>query len=184
MEYFSADLHLGHKRMVEIHGSTGLPNRPFRNVDDHDATIIKNINDTCEVTDKLYVLGDVTMNSKYLRMLSQIHCKLSLVMGNHEHEDTQTYLKYFVKVQAYRVFDKFIVSHMPIHAQCVERFNVNVHGHTHATPVLHYDGRIDERYICVSQEQIECTPVSMTQLEERINLTVGGRVRVGGHDHT
>lgn len=176
-KFFCADLHIGHKRLVQHDERLGRIPRPFGSIEDHDNEIIRSINETCDSGDTLYVLGDVTVNSKNLYRLREINCKMHLIMGNHDLEDSQTYMKYFYKVSAYRVFEKFIATHIPIHPMEMPRFNVNVHGHLHNSVVRCGDGNIDAHYICVSMEQIGYKPISFEAIEQRIMTTVRGRVK-------
>lgn len=182
-KFLCADLHLGHKRMVEFDELRQRNLRPFSNVDEHDSALIKGINDTCNSGDTLYVLGDVVINSKYLHLLRQVNCDMQLIMGNHEIEDVQMYLKYFSRISSCRVFEKFIATHIPVHPNQIPRFNVNVHGHLHDKVVRYDDGNPNTHYICVSMEQINYTPISLDAIEQRIVSTVRGKVKGDTSSH-
>jgi calcineurin-like phosphoesterase family protein len=52
-----SDPHFGHKMLVE----TGM--RPFSTVEEHDETIINNINELVHRDDKLWILGDFALTS-------------------------------------------------------------------------------------------------------------------------
>ena len=176
-KFLCADLHLGHKKLVEFDERMRGTQRPFGHIDDHDSTIIKNINNACSSADTLYVLGDVTVNSKHLYLLRQINCNMHLIKGNHDVADPQMYLKHFYQISGCRVFEKFIATHIPIHPREIPRFNVNVHGHLHDQVVKCNDGSVDPNYICVSMEQINYTPISLEAIESRIMNTVRGKVK-------
>lgn len=80
MEFFTADLHLGHKNAVLGFG------RPFFNVDAMNATLIANWNQTVQESDTVYILGDFSFryeNSVEL-FLKQLSGQKVLVMGNHD----------------------------------------------------------------------------------------------------
>ena len=135
--------------MVEFDKKRG-PSRPFANIDEHDSALINGINNTCSGDDTLYVLGDVAMNSKYLHLLRQVNCRMHLVEGNHDIEDTQTYARHFYRVSGSRIFENFIATHIPIHPMELTRFNVNVnvHGHLHNGIVRYDNGYKNPRYMC------------------------------------
>ena len=88
MDYFTADLHLGHTNIIRH------CKRPFETTDEHDRTIIANINETVKPGDWLYILGDFafahawskkgkTVDVQHYR--EQINCRnIILIMGNHD----------------------------------------------------------------------------------------------------
>lgn len=85
MTFFTADLHLGHKNIIEF------CNRPFKDVEHMNKRLIANINERCKPTDTLYHLGDFAFTSgqqgtpinpqQYEEM---INCKVIHIMGNHD----------------------------------------------------------------------------------------------------
>lgn len=52
--YFTADLHLGHKNIIEY------SNRPFHSIQEMDDCLINNWNNTINDSDEIYILGDLT----------------------------------------------------------------------------------------------------------------------------
>lgn len=78
--WFTADLHLGHKRIIE------LCDRPFSDVDEMNAEIIKRWNMVVERGDTVYVLGDVALGTiaESLPLVSQLEGDKILVPGNHD----------------------------------------------------------------------------------------------------
>src|ERR1019366_2244498 len=87
-----------------------------------------------------------------------------LVRGNHDIFSTDLYLQAgFDEIYGVRVFDDMILSHVPLHPDCVtKRFNVNVHGHEHCN---YFD---DPRYLCVSVEQTNYGPLPIETVRARI----------------
>lgn len=69
MNYFISDLHLGHNRILSF------DNRPFTNIEDHDNFIIKQWNDTVNVDDDVYTLGDVSYHN--VTKIIDIHNQLN-----------------------------------------------------------------------------------------------------------
>lgn len=157
-----ADTHFGHGNIINFKRDDGTPLRPFKDVEEHDATIVANWNNVVKPEDRVYVLGDVAINRHQLKTLGLCVGRKVLVKGNHDIFKLKEYLPYFDDIRAYVVQKyedrKVIMSHIPIHPDSVGRFGINIHGH------LHYQKIDDPRYICVSMEHINYTPVVVQDL--------------------
>lgn len=90
MNYYTADWHLGHKKIIEY------SERPFRdkdgipNVEAMNRAIIENTNATVGADDSLYILGDVAFLTapRARSFLEQLVCQnLFLIPGNHDSEE-------------------------------------------------------------------------------------------------
>lgn len=162
--WLTADLHLGHKNIVNFSRDDGDKLRPWDTVEEHDEAIIENWNKIVRPDDKVYVLGDVVLNSKHLHKVGRLNGKKKLIPGNHDIYDTSEYLKYFYDIKAYKVMKDIIMSHIPLHESQMERFKVNVHGHMHS----HFID--DPRYLCVSLEHTDFKPISLEEVRQRIAL--------------
>lgn len=165
--YFSSDHHLGHANILTFKNYNGTPLRIFDNVDAMNDCMINRHNAIVKPQDKVYFLGDVVINKKYLPLLERFNGHKRLVRGNHDIEDTSIYMKYFEDIYGVRVFskEKFICSHIPIHPDCLSRWKVNVHGHLHGNKILErinleeFKPAYDKRYLSVCMEQIDYTPI-------------------------
>ena len=90
---------------------------------------------------------------------------------------------YFRDIRAYHVMNGCILSHIPIHPESLARFGCNIHGHLHANEVMVMEGRLgyddrkvpDPRYICVSVEHTNFTPILFEDVLKRI-VERGGTV--------
>jgi len=80
MRFFTADLHLGHKNIL------AYCDRPFETVEKMDEALLENINQTVDIGDLLYILGDFCFGEKHAAAyLDKIYCQhVILVMGNHD----------------------------------------------------------------------------------------------------
>lgn len=167
-----ADTHFGHQLMTQL--------RPWPTIEEHDEQLVSRWNDNVADTDRVYVLGDVAMNRRHLPTIGRCNGKKVLVKGNHDIFKLKDYLPYFDDIRAYVVKPKIgiIMSHIPIHPASLERWKLNIHGHTHEYTVRR-DGHTekgnptyedlnetvaDERYKCVSMEQIGYTPILLDSL--------------------
>lgn len=96
--YFTADLHLGHKRILEMY-----PERPFAaeiDIDKHDAYVIGQWNKVVKKHDDVYILGDFSLRSveDTHKILAHLNGRKYLCPGNHDSVLKSLY-NYFEKVE-------------------------------------------------------------------------------------
>jgi calcineurin-like phosphoesterase family protein len=134
MIYFTADLHFGHKNVIDLCG------RPFASVEEMDAALTRNWNETVTQRDEVYVLGDFTMKTAETAhgYLSILNGRKYLVRGNHDWfaDKIDSFGRHFEWVKDYHVFKyhrrKFVLFHYPIAEwDGFHRGAVHLHGHTH-----------------------------------------------------
>lgn len=77
MLYVTADLHLGHKNIIEYE------NRPFASTDEMDKTIIGNFNNIIKPDDVIYHIGDYCIG-KPDRYLEKFTGNWFFLWGNHD----------------------------------------------------------------------------------------------------
>jgi calcineurin-like phosphoesterase family protein len=167
---FIADLHLGHINMA-LH-------RGFSNVEEHDEHIITKWNNIVHKRDVTYILGDVTMEKKSsYALLDRLNGVKHVVLGNHDRrQDVPHLLQHVESVAGMIQYKGIMLTHCPIHPMELDyRFNKNIHGHIHGKVVMKTgwvdvdNGYIvepipDERYFCVSCEQVDYTPKTLREL--------------------
>ena len=159
---FIADLHLGHTNMA-LH-------RGFTSVEEHDEHIITQWNNVVNKRDVTYILGDVTMEKKSsYPLLDRLNGVKHVVLGNHDRrQDISHLLQHVESVAGMIQYKGIMLTHAPIHPMELEyRFNKNIHGHIHNKVVMKMlDGWevIDERYFCVSCEQVDYKPKTLEEL--------------------
>lgn len=81
MHFFTADLHLGHRAIIDH------CYRPFPSVEEMDAVLLDNINQRVTKSDMLYILGDFSLGNKDVvkQQLDRLRCKsVYLIRGNHD----------------------------------------------------------------------------------------------------
>ena len=172
--FLIADTHFGHKGVCEFLNNDGNKLRPFNDVNEMDEVLVKNWNLVVNSKDKIYVLGDVVINRKSLKTLSRLNGEKVLIKGNHDIFRINEYLEYFKDVRGTHKLDSYILSHIPIHPDSIARWaSGNIHGHLHSNNVKiinEYNQEvIDGRYICVSVEQINYTPIAYEELKKLHN---------------
>jgi calcineurin-like phosphoesterase family protein len=179
---FISDLHLGHKNIYKFTSSVDPSRcmREFDSMEECEKVMVENYNKVVRDEDIVYFLGDIWFDLKHadvLRLMKKGSKRL--VMGNHDNKrDVTNYRKYFDKVHGVLYLNKLkaIVSHIPIHPTFLKheeysgtsRFNYNIHGHCHDSYVMTQGrgGKLikDFRYINVSVEAINYTPISVEEL--------------------
>jgi calcineurin-like phosphoesterase family protein len=175
--FLISDSHFGHANtFLKFKQADGVtPLRPFTSVEEMDETMVENWNRVVKPHDKVYHLGDVVINRKYLSTLGRLNGDKVLIKGNHDIWHLKDFAEHFRDIRGYHVMDGLIMSHVPIHVDSLARFGCNVHGHLHINRVLMAGGSIDPRYFNVGVECINYTPMSLEDVKSAI-LAQGGEV--------
>lgn len=153
--FLISDTHFGHANIINFLNEDGTRVRPhWNNVDDMDEDMINRWNHIVSPNDKVYHLGDVVMNRRYLKLVERLNGKKELVLGNHDIFDTSEYLKYFKRVHGSVKLDNLVLSHIPVHPSMLPRWSLgNIHGHVHCNSLT------DPLYKNVSVEVIDYAPI-------------------------
>ena len=153
--YFIADPHMGHNNILKYRTN-------FNSITEHDNTIIENWNRVIKKKNQIvWVLGDFLIKNKHYDMpkiLAQLNGTIRIIPGNHCHLD------YYPRNMIWKGLEKkygFWISHAPIHPDEL-RGSWNIHGHTHNRFID------DERYINVCVENINYTPISLSEIRQKI----------------
>lgn len=156
--FIIADLHLGHRAIVEKRGFADLKEMHARIKDNWQATVGK--------ADGVIILGDVAWNVGALNELKGLNGTKRLIMGNHDTLSQTAYREVFNSLHGCMEREEVILTHIPIHSSQMKgqggRWEANIHGH------LHEDDLGDARYICVSCEQVNYTPVEIGAILKKI----------------
>jgi calcineurin-like phosphoesterase family protein len=159
-KFFISDTHFGHRGIIQYESEK----RPFQTLEEHDEALIANWNNTVKSDDKVYHVGDFCLNWRSLSVAKRLNGRKILIMGNHDIFRTEEYLEVgFERVQGALQFENLILTHIPVHPQQLEhRFFANVHGHLHSKKLP------DWRYLNVSVEHINLTPITLEEVYSRI----------------
>lgn len=178
--YVIADTHFGHHNVINVPGRAEMG---FTDIYEHDNHIVDQWNSVVRKRDKVYLLGDIGWDRKgYVTggVLPRLQGCIEVVGGNHDTADlcyaTASYAnaRDAKRVHGAVVYNQAILTHIPIHPQEMW-WDINVHGHLHSNYVHkhadfpaagHRDGEKDVRYICVSCEWVNFTPVDLNDLLE------------------
>jgi len=156
--FFIGDPHFGHKNIIKF-GS-----RPFPTIEDHDEELIRRWNSVVRKIDNVWVLGDFCFGKANLAIADRLNGNKRLVMGNHDMYASADYLQYFDKLLGAVEFKDCILTHIPVHFSQFERYKFNIHGHLHSKVI---EGNFKSRYLNVSAEQIDLTPISYEDLMKK-----------------
>lgn len=183
-----SDTHFGHEKTCTVFTrEDGSPLRPFKSAEEMDEFMIKAWNERVRPKDKVYHLGDVVINRKFLSVLGRLNGDKILIRGNHDIFKLNDYIEYFRDIRGYHVMNGLILSHVPVHNDSLSRFGANIHGHLHANRVrkaygvedatgeILYSKEIDPRYHCVCVEHTGFAPILFEDVLKRI-IEEGGSV--------
>ena len=163
---FIGDLHFGHINLA----------KSLRNFQDefyHDEHIIDMWNRTCRSPkDLTYILGDITMEKSFsYYQLDRLMGRKIIVGGNHAlWQDSKELARYVDGIVGMVDYKGFILTHCPIHESMIDRCRGNIHGHVHSRSILknplmaNYLGEMDSRYLNVSAEMIDYSPITIDEL--------------------
>jgi calcineurin-like phosphoesterase family protein len=189
--FLYSDPHFGHAGVCRFMRNDGVTKlRPWDTPEEMDEELVRRYNERVRPNDKCYFLGDVVINRRSLSTLARLNGDKVLIRGNHDIFRDDEYRKYFRELRAYHVMNGMILSHIPVHADSLGRFGVNIHGHLHANRVMKprgvhadtgeviYSNYIDPRYHCVCVEHTDFAPILFEDVIKRITAeggTVGFR---------
>lgn len=170
---FIGCLHLGHKWMARHRG--------FQDEFYHDKHLIQEWNKVVHKKDLIYILGDVTMESKeHYYLLDQLNGRKIVVMGNHDlHKHTKELFSYVESVAGMIDYKGFCLTHCPIHPAEISFYRGNIHAHIHENKLNEIDylskygdpGEQVEptlhKYFCVDAKLIDFKPKTIEELYEK-----------------
>lgn len=156
MQYFTADTHFFHERLL---GVSEFAPRPFLTVEDMNETIIRNWNKRVNQNDVVYHLGDIAILhtrpeknalEQIFEVLRQLNGRLILIKGNHDSRALFKYLaQHNYQVNNHPKFEfhdvgvlikmnhrQYYLTHYPMMLGIVKQI-INLHGHIHhyAVPI-------------------------------------------------
>lgn len=123
MIWVTSDNHFDHKNIIKY------CNRPFKDVNEMNETMIKNWNNVVKPNDTVYHLGDFALTSakRYEYFLSRLHGHIIIILGNHDKSVKRMKELGFSEVYKKMViFDGKILTHVPISIKGRVCINVSV----------------------------------------------------------
>ena len=151
--FICSDTHFGHRNLI-------LNKRGFNSVEEHDQLIIDKWNNIVHKKDKVFLLGDISMEThKYYHLLAKLNGLIHLIPGNHDSpQHIKHLLRYVDKISGTIKYKGYWLSHIPIHPYELQD-KKNIHGHVHEKSLDDY------RYINVSMEVTNYTPINFEDIK-------------------
>jgi calcineurin-like phosphoesterase family protein len=167
-KFFISDHHLFHSNTWKLFkNASGLPMRPFSSNEEMHEYMVEKWNSVIKDQDNVYHLGDVTFDygPRFNGLMSRLKGRKRLIVGNHDKIWNPNLMRWFEKADLWKGFSEsnFTASHFPLRLESLRDGAFNVHGHTHANNME------DPRYINVSVEVRDYTPVHLDQITKEIN---------------
>ena len=132
-----SDPHFYHRNIVRFTKEDGSKLRPWDDATVMTEEMLSWYNELVNDEDRVYILGDVAFTAAHMKeAVSRMKGRKVLVPGNHEPPKMRKYFDLFDDVRGYVVKKGFIMSHIPIHPGSLSRWQLNIHGHTHANSVM------------------------------------------------
>jgi calcineurin-like phosphoesterase family protein len=174
--FVTSDLHFGHDR-----GFLYEP-RGFKNIEDHDETVIANWNNVVSDEDDVYVLGDLMLNDNEhgVECIKRLKGKIHIVYGNHDtdarkalYNELGVVVHGWADVIKYRKYH-FYLSHYPtmtgnLEAESLHQCAINLFGHTHQQFNFYQDIPFMYHVGCDSHNN---TPVLLDDIIDEIKAKV------------
>ena len=177
MNYYISDLHFGHKNVIRF------DNRPFKDVDEMDAELIRLWNSKVSNDDHVYIIGDLCFRNGIQEQwyIRQLKGHKHLIIGNHDSDKRlERYIEenIFESIQYATVLKYkhyiFYLSHYPtlcsnydIDKPLKER-TINLCGHTH-TDNKFIDMKLGLIYHC-ELDAHNCKPVLIDDIITDIRI--------------
>ena len=152
--YVTSDLHFDHANIIKY------CNRPFKDVEEMNKTLIDNWNNIVQPDDTVICLGDFSLGNRenIITIGQKLNGHKILILGNHDHGTKITYKEAgFEDIFGEQVifkFDKYGTIQFSHHrVPDLETYHINLYGHQHDKP------EDDEHHRCVCVEQTDYKPI-------------------------
>lgn len=165
MIWFTADFHLSHQNIIKY------CNRPFKNIQEMNSTILSNLESKVKQGDILYFLGDLTFKTEVaLEFFEKFRdIDIHFIIGNHDHTDViqlaEEYCKSISRLKEIQIENQPItLCHYALRVWNRSYYNAwQLHGHSHGnlTPLrFQYD---------VGMDNNNFYPISFKELKSMLN---------------
>lgn len=194
--FFISDTHIGHQKIITFghRNFATIEEHDETIVSNWNSVVGKN--DTVRHQGDVSVGGDLT--DRVIDCLKRLNGKIIVVPGNHDtRAKLKKYaeLGFIIDTGMVEFKGDLALTHPPVHVQQVEtRFKANIHGHLHDMNITRkiykgtdwvvsynedgtlkkcehvpfFDEELDPRYVNVSCEQINLTPIPFDVIKDRL----------------
>lgn len=168
--WFSSDLHLGHKRILEFCRKT----RRGATVEEHDELLVDSWNSVVDKGDTVYILGDECLGNRDVgyKNISRLNGEKHLILGNHSYPRRDWHKALFKSISDIKKISvkleggkqQIIMCHFPIISwENMHHGSWMLYGHEHGGMVdfggkmldVGIDNRPDDRMLPFSLGEVE-----------------------------
>lgn len=143
--------------------------RGFESVELHDKMIVDNWNATVNKNDKVFLLGDISLEKDVSYLIKQLKGNITIVGGNHDkisHLQNYTKLDNVKGIAGIISYKGFWLTHAPLHSSELRGLR-NIHGHIHDNKVRRFFNLIeDKRYFNVCVDVNDFKPVLFNNIKK------------------
>lgn len=161
--WFTSDTHFGHANVIDY------CDRPFEDVEEMDAEMVRRWNALVKPGDRVYHLGDFAWTLKRAREIRpQLNGTIRLIIGNHDDIKGLVTAGLFQRVEFWRHFREhgFTATHLPLRREQLRHGDWNVHGHTHNN-----DEASEPFHINICVEHTAYAPLHLEEVLNKIRTT-------------
>lgn len=158
--FLFSDPHFRHANLITKY-------RGYSNVEEHDEMIIRNWNSTVNSKDKVFLLGDLSIEKDVSDLIIRLNGNITIVGGNHDlpkHLINYSKLPNVNGIAGIIKYKGFWLTHGPLHSSEL-RGKRNIHGHTHKGIMKRF-GFPDKRYVNICAERIDFKPIEFNKIKE------------------
>jgi len=152
---FIGDLHFGHSKIMQFEGDNRTGDNFLENIE----SIVSKWNAKVSKRDLVWIMGDVAFSMDGFDHVKRLNGSKKLILGNHDQFKITKYAEVFNEIHGIKSAYGFWLSHAPIHPLEL-RNKKNIHGHVHSQSIP------DSRYVNVSCENINETPISLDEIRK------------------
>ena len=167
--FLISDHHFGHVNILTFRTLAGDPLRSFDDINHMNEHIVDKHNSVVKPSDKVYFGGDLGMKGAIAKYLPRMNGHKRLILGNHDYPDMSLYTPYFDAIYSYRILDRMMLTHIPIHSYSIGKNHANIHGHTHDKS----QGLLGPKYFNICCEALDYTPIALEDLKSRVQKQLG-----------
>lgn len=151
-----SDPHFGHEKVIDF------GERPFKNIEEMEESIITLWNYTVSKRDVVIILGDWCFKANKFNLAQELNGLKRLVLGNHDTGNLNVLRENFHTVHGSLQKHEFLFTHIPIIMDTFHHYEYVVHGHIHKAE----DNIKDWRYFNANMDALKYYgPISFDEIK-------------------
>lgn len=168
MIYVISDTHFHHSNIIKY------CNRPFKDINEMNETIINNWNSIVKKDDTIYHLGDFCLSNddEIKNIFNKLNGNKILIRGNHDRKPVKFYENVGFKVLTHAPIIlgeyKIMLSHVPLPDAKIKEGYINLHGHIHNKKISddYPKNYTENKHVNLSVDVTNYKPVSLDKINK------------------